>query len=73
MKIARGCLSRREACSNLLSSCSVRVSQTVLRVLIVGTSLVTYSACRLGKRASQLGLLIGILNKSGVKGEGAFF
>ena len=43
------------------------------RVLIVGSSLATYSAWRLVKRAKDQGKPIGILNLGGVRGEEAFF
>ncbi len=43
------------------------------RLLILGTSLATYSAWRLARRAKERGMPIGILNLGGVRGEGAFF
>jgi NAD+-dependent protein deacetylase sirtuin 4 len=43
------------------------------RLLILGTSLATYSAWRLAKRAKERGMPIGILNLGGVRGEDAFF
>ncbi|KAH7360682.1 DHS-like NAD/FAD-binding domain-containing protein [Rhexocercosporidium sp. MPI-PUGE-AT-0058] len=43
------------------------------RLLILGTSLATYSAWRLAKRANERGMPIGILNLGGVRGEDAFF
>ncbi|KAG4435848.1 hypothetical protein IFR05_008674 [Cadophora sp. M221] len=43
------------------------------RLLIMGTSLATYSAWRLAKRANERGMPIGILNLGGVRGEDAFF
>ncbi|KAG9247295.1 DHS-like NAD/FAD-binding domain-containing protein [Calycina marina] len=43
------------------------------RMLIVGTSLATYSAWRLAKRALERGMPIGILNLGGVRGEELFF
>jgi len=43
------------------------------RLLIVGTSLATYSAWRLARRAKDRGMPIGILNLGGVRGEDAFF
>lgn len=43
------------------------------RLLILGTSLATYSAWRLAKRAKERGMPIGILNIGGVRGEDAFF
>lgn len=43
------------------------------RLLVVGTSLATYSAWRLARRAKERGMPIGILNLGGVRGEEAFF
>jgi NAD-dependent deacetylase sirtuin 4 len=43
------------------------------RLLILGTSLATYSAWRLAKRAKERGMPIGILNLGGVRGEELFF
>jgi len=41
--------------------------------LVLGTSLATYSAWRLARRAQERGMPIGILNLGGVRGEEAFF
>jgi NAD-dependent SIR2 family protein deacetylase len=43
------------------------------RLLVVGSSLATYSAFRLAKRARERGMPVGILNLGGVRGEGEFF
>jgi len=43
------------------------------RILVVGSSLATYSAWRLVKRAYERGMGIGILNMGGVRKEEAFF
>jgi NAD-dependent deacetylase sirtuin 4 len=43
------------------------------RLLVLGTSLATYSAWRLARRAHERGMPIGILNLGGVRGEDAFF
>lgn len=43
------------------------------RILVVGTSLATYSAWRIVKRASDRTMRIGILNLGGVRGEEGFF
>ena len=43
------------------------------RLLVLGTSLATYSAWRLARRAKERGMPIGILNLGGVRGEEAFF
>lgn len=43
------------------------------RILVIGSSLATYSAWRLLKRAKENGMSIGILNLGGVRGEADFF
>ena len=43
------------------------------RVLVIGSSLATYSAWRLIKRAKERSIPIGILNLGGVRGEESFF
>ncbi|CAF9914759.1 MAG: hypothetical protein GOMPHAMPRED_008252 [Gomphillus americanus] len=43
------------------------------RILVVGSSLATYSAWRLVKKAHEQGMPIGILNQGGVRGEEVFF
>lgn len=43
------------------------------RVLVIGSSLATYSAWRLIKRAKERGIPIGILNLGGVRKEESFF
>jgi len=43
------------------------------KILVVGSSLATYSAWRLVKRVRERGMPIGILNLGGVRGEEAFF
>lgn len=43
------------------------------RLLILGTSLATYSAWRLAKRAKDRGMPIAIVNMGGVRGEDQFF
>jgi NAD-dependent SIR2 family protein deacetylase len=43
------------------------------RLLVLGTSLATYSAWRLAKRAKDRGMPIAIINVGGVRGEEAFF
>ncbi|KAE8451236.1 hypothetical protein EG329_004400 [Mollisiaceae sp. DMI_Dod_QoI] len=42
------------------------------RLLVLGTSLATYSAWRLAKRAIERGMPVGILNLGGVRGEEVF-
>lgn len=43
------------------------------RLLVIGSSLATYSAWRLVKKAKEQKLPIGILNMGGARGEEAFF
>lgn len=43
------------------------------RLLVIGSSLATYSAWRLAKQAKDLGLPIAILNIGGVRGEETLF
>jgi NAD-dependent SIR2 family protein deacetylase len=43
------------------------------RLLVLGTSLATYSAWRLATRAKDRGMPIAIVNVGGVRGEEAFF
>ncbi|KAJ9618455.1 hypothetical protein H2203_009052 [Taxawa tesnikishii (nom. ined.)] len=43
------------------------------RILILGSSLATYSAWRLVKRAKDSGMPVGIVNIGGVRGEEQFF
>jgi NAD-dependent SIR2 family protein deacetylase len=43
------------------------------RLLVLATSLATYSAWRLAKRAKDRGMPIAIVNVGGVRGEDAFF
>ncbi|KAI9804876.1 MAG: hypothetical protein M1825_001245 [Sarcosagium campestre] len=43
------------------------------RVLVVGSSLATYSAWRLVRRARERGMPVAILNLGGVRGEDEFF
>ncbi|RYP91003.1 hypothetical protein DL770_002833 [Monosporascus sp. CRB-9-2] len=43
------------------------------RLLVLGTSLATYSAWRLAKRAKDRGIPIAIVNLGGVRGEDMFF
>ncbi|KAI4135653.1 MAG: hypothetical protein LQ347_000508 [Umbilicaria vellea] len=43
------------------------------RILVIGSSLATYSAWRLVKRAKERNMCIGVLNLGGVRGEDSFF
>lgn len=57
--------STKLAAETAVDSCS--------RILVIGSSLATYSAWRLVKRAKDLGKPIGILNMGGVRGEEQLF
>lgn len=46
---------------------------TAERMLVIGSSLATYSAWRLVKRAHERHMPIGVLNMGGVRGEDVFF
>ena len=46
---------------------------TADRMLVVGSSLATYSAWRLMKRAKERGMQLGVVNLGGVRGEEGFF
>lgn len=43
------------------------------KILVIGSSLATYSAWRLVKRAKERKMPIGVLNLGGIRGEEAFF
>ncbi len=43
------------------------------KILVIGSSLATYSAWRLVKKAKSRGMSVGILNLGGVRGEESFF
>jgi NAD-dependent deacetylase sirtuin 4 len=43
------------------------------RILVIGSSLATYSAWRLVKKAKEMQMPIGVLNIGGVRGEETFF
>lgn len=62
-----------ESISDSVKTAAEEAVDNASRLLVVGSSLATYSAWRLAKRASQLDLPIGILNIGGVRGEDAFF
>jgi len=50
-----------------------RAVDAAARLLVVGSSLATYSAWRLVKRAKEAGLPVAVLNIGGVRGEDSFF
>ena len=43
------------------------------RILVIGSSLATYSAWRLIKRAHERSMTVGVLNEGGIRGEEGFF
>ncbi|KAJ5025351.1 DHS-like NAD/FAD-binding domain-containing protein [Bipolaris maydis] len=47
--------------------------EAAARVLVIGSSLATYSAWRLVKKAKEMRLPIGVLNMGGVRSEETFF
>ena len=62
-----------ESISESIKSAAEHAVDSADRMLIVGSSLATYSAWRLVKRAKERGKPIGILNIGGVRGEENFF
>jgi NAD-dependent deacetylase sirtuin 4 len=58
-----------EAVSTLAKDEAEKAVENANRVLVVGSSLATYSAWRLVKSAVGAGSSIGILNLGGVRGE----
>ncbi len=62
-----------ESIASDIKIASERAIDEASRVLVVGSSLATYSAWRLVKRAKERHLPIGILNLGGVRGEETFY
>lgn len=62
-----------ESISSAVKEAAEEAVDTASRILVVGSSLATYSAWRLVKRAKEKGMPIGILNLGGVRGEESFF
>ena len=62
-----------ESISDAVKLAAERAIDGASRLLVIGSSLATYSAWRLVKRAKDRGLPIGILNLGGVRGEEEFF
>ncbi|KAF2275890.1 DHS-like NAD/FAD-binding domain-containing protein [Westerdykella ornata] len=50
-----------------------RAVDEAARLLVVGSSLATYSAFRLVKRAREQGMRVGVVSVGGVRGEGEIF
>ena len=62
-----------ESISEAVKSAAEDAIDHASRVLVVGTSLATYSAWRLVRRAKERRMPISILNLGGVRGEDEFF
>ena len=62
-----------ESISEKVKKAAEEAIETAGRILVIGSSLATYSAWRLVKRAAERGLPLGVLNLGGVRGEEAFF
>lgn len=62
-----------ESISDNIKAAAEKAIVRANRILVIGSSLATYSAWRLVKRAKDLGLPIGVLNLGGVRGEENFF
>ena len=50
-----------------------KMVDTADQMLVIGSSLATYSAWRLVKRAKERGMKLGVVNMGGVRGEDGFF
>lgn len=61
-----------ESIASIVKEAAEIAIDTSGRLLVIGTSLATYSAWRLAKRARERGMPIGILNLGGVRGEEQF-
>jgi len=62
-----------ESISSAVKEAAEEAVDSVSKILVVGSSLATYSAWRLVKRAKERQTPIGILNLGGVRGEETFF
>ncbi|KAK5467603.1 hypothetical protein LTS15_000576 [Exophiala xenobiotica] len=62
-----------ESIPTSIKAAAERAIDSASRILVVGSSLATYSAWRLVKRAHERGMGIGILNMGGVRKEEVFF
>lgn len=58
-----------ESIANNVKAAAEKAVDDAARMLVIGSSLATYSAWRLVKRAKERGMAIGILNIGGVRGE----
>ena len=62
-----------ESIASDIKDAAERAIDEASRILVVGSSLATYSAWRLVKKAKEQHMPIGILNLGGVRGEESFF
>ena len=62
-----------ESINNDVRNAAEKAIDNAARVLIIGSSLATYSAWRLVKQAKDQGKPIAVLNLGGVRGEDTFF
>lgn len=62
-----------ESISQRVKDAAEKAVDDASRILVLGSSLATYSAWRLVKRARENGMPVGILNLGGVRGEESFF
>ena len=62
-----------ESISGAVKTAAERAVDEASRILVLGSSLATYSAWRLVKRAREKDMPIGIANLGGVRGEEQFF
>ncbi|KAI9775271.1 MAG: hypothetical protein M1839_001323 [Geoglossum umbratile] len=62
-----------ESISEAVKSAAEQAIDSASRLLVVGSSLATYSAFRLVRRARERGLPVGVLNLGGVRGEQSLF
>ena len=62
-----------ESIASDVKNAAERAIDEASRILVVGSSLATYSAWRLVKRAKERNMPIGILNLGGVRGEESFY
>ena len=62
-----------ESIAGEVKSAAERAVNSASRILVIGSSLATYSAWRLVKQAEERGMPIGIVNIGGVRGEENFY
>lgn len=62
-----------ESISTAVKTAAEDAIDNASRILVIGSSLATYSAWRLVKRAKERNMPIGVLNLGGIRGEDNFF